>query len=110
MLYRDYWERGSRPFNYLILGFDKKGALTSLVWPELTEKGRAMTFGAAGYRDALCGLIEATVCTATMDENDVIRITFASQSKLLFRLSLCQSEGERAILTGPKNYLFVFSK
>jgi len=25
--------------DYLILGFDEKGALTTLVWPEIMEKG-----------------------------------------------------------------------
>ena len=94
--------------DYLILGFDEKGAMTCLVWPELVDKDQAILFCAPGYRDALCSQLEATVDSATMDDNEVIHIIFASGCELLVNLRLCLREGERAILTGPEHYLFVF--
>jgi hypothetical protein len=44
--------------NYLILGFDEKGALTTLVWPELLKEKMTASFSSLGYRDALCALID----------------------------------------------------
>jgi hypothetical protein len=43
--------------DYLILGFDEKGALTSLVWPEVFIAGSVLKFGMQGYTDRLCELI-----------------------------------------------------
>jgi hypothetical protein len=40
--------------DYLILGFDGEGALTTLVWPQLVAAERRLQFGDSGYRDMLC--------------------------------------------------------
>ena len=45
--------------DYLILGFDGKGALTTLVWPEIfiAGTGSVLKYGMESYRDRLCDLI-----------------------------------------------------
>ena len=94
--------------NYLILGFDEKGALTTLVWPEIFDKKKRSTFGMEGYRDELCSLIEKVAKNATMEPDETINIDFENGITLRIPLRSYQDRGERAILTGPKHYLFVF--
>lgn len=94
--------------NYLILGFDERGALTSLVWPELLESEMQLSFGESGYRDKLCSFIEKVVSNATIDADETIHFEFANGTKMQIPLGAYRGAGERAILTGPKNYLLVF--
>jgi hypothetical protein len=94
--------------NYLILGFDERGALTTLVWPEISNGDRRMTFGAQGYRDELCSLIEEVVKSVTVEPDETISIDFENGTALRIPLRSYSASGERAILTGPKHYLFVF--
>jgi hypothetical protein len=94
--------------NYLILGFDEKGALTTLVWPEIHYERRTMTFGTQGYRDELCSLIEKVVKNVTMEVDETISIDFEDGIELRIPLASYKVPGERAILTGPKHYLFAF--
>jgi hypothetical protein len=94
--------------NYLILGFDEKGALTTLVWPELSVENKTMTFGTEGYRDELCSLIEKVAKNVTMESDDTISIVFERGVEMRIPLGSYKGRGERAILTGPKHYLFVF--
>ncbi len=94
--------------NYLILGFDERGALTCLVWPEIIEGDKGTSFGTQGYRDKLCSLIEKIMNGATIDENETISFHLENGVELRIPLRSYAGRGERAILTGPKHYLFVF--
>ncbi len=94
--------------NYLILGFDEKGALTTLVWPELINGDKVSKHGMRDYRNDLCELIEQTVQTARMDAQETILITFSNGSEMRSALASYALAGDRAILTGPEHYLFVF--
>jgi hypothetical protein len=95
--------------SYLILGFDEKGALTTLVWPEVTDAaGRTYRFGKEGYRDTLCGLIEEVVSDVSISTEEVIKISFKNGSLLRIPLREHTLPGERAIFTAPKHQLFVW--
>jgi hypothetical protein len=94
--------------DYLILGFDEKGALTTLVWPEVTSNGLTLKFGAPGYRDCLCALIAHVVEGATIGDDETIRVQFFDGSLIVIKLQGHGSERERAIFTGPKNVLFTW--
>jgi hypothetical protein len=94
--------------DYLILGFDGRGALTCLVWPEILDTGKKIAFGMEGYRDKLCSLIEKAVKSAAMEQDETISIDFGNSVELRIRLNLHEGPGERAILAGPRQYLFVF--
>lgn len=94
--------------NYLILGFDEKGAYTTLVWPELIANGAKFVFGMDEYRNQLCALIEHTVVTAEIDQAETILIRFDNSAEMRIYLGSYHGRGERGILTGPKHFLFVF--
>ncbi|MGC2634907.1 MAG: hypothetical protein WA215_11915 [Candidatus Cybelea sp.] len=94
--------------NYLILGFDEKGALTTLVWPEISYERKKISYGTQGYRDELCALIEKVANNVTFDSDEIICIHFENDAELHIPLQSYKAPGERAILTGPKHYLFVF--
>ena len=95
--------------NYLILGFDDKGALTTLVWPEIhREGGKVIIFGTQGYRDELCFLIEKATRNLAIDADETISIEFENGTELRIPLQSYKVPGERAVLTGPQHYLFVF--
>jgi hypothetical protein len=94
--------------NYLILGFDERGALTCLVWPVIIDGATKISFGGTGYRDKLCSLIEKVVQGIAMERDETIVIHFSNAVKMKVPLRSYEGQGERAILTGPKNYLFVF--
>jgi hypothetical protein len=93
--------------DYLILGFDGRG-LTSLVWPEIIDNGRKSSYGMEGYRDKLCSLIEKTTKSVAIDDDETIRVEFESGIEMWMPLRSCDRPGERAILTGPKHFLYVF--
>jgi len=93
--------------DYLILGFDERGALTTLVWPEIDKQDQILAYGMLEYRNCLCELISHTVTKASeMDET--FRITFENHFSLLIDLKRCDRAGERAILTGPDHFLRVY--
>ena len=94
--------------DYLILGFDERGALTTLVWPEIFNIKKKITFGTTAYRDELCSLIEKTVQNAAMESDETISLHFAKGVEIRIPLRSHRRSGERAILTGPKHYLLVF--
>jgi hypothetical protein len=94
--------------NYLILGFDERGALTTLVWPEIFNENRKITFETPGYRDALCSLIQMTLQSAAMESDESISLGFENRTDIRIPLRSYEDAGERAILTGPKHYLLVF--
>jgi hypothetical protein len=94
--------------NYLILGFDERGALTTLVWPELYHGTGKMIFGAQGYRDELCSLIEKVAKNVTLEPDETINFDFENGTEIRIPLGSYKAPGERAALTGPKHYLFVF--
>jgi hypothetical protein len=94
--------------DYLILGFDEKGTLTTLVWPEIISiAGSVLKFGMKDYRDSLCGLITQVVSEVRFSEDEIITISFGEN---LLRIPLRQREapGERAIFTAPKHFLHVW--
>jgi hypothetical protein len=93
--------------DYLIFGFDERGALTTLVWPEIFDTNEKISFGMKEYRDALCGLIGKIVQNATIGADETISFVFDG-SEVRIALRSYQLSGERAILTGPKHYLLVF--
>ncbi len=94
--------------DYLILGFDEKGALTSLVWPEIiSATGSVLKFGMQGYRDRLCDLIAQVVSEAHFSEDETITISFGD-NHLRIPLQQRQHQGERAIFKAPKHFLHVW--
>lgn len=93
--------------DYLILGFDERGALTTLVWPEIFNENKKTTFGTTGYRDKLCSLIEKPLQNATMESDETISLGFENGTEIRIPLRSYRHSGERAILTGPKHYLLV---
>ncbi len=94
--------------DHLILGFDEKGALTSLVWPIVSCGNKATAVGANGYRDDLCSLIGKHTTSANITPGETIEINFEGGLAMQIPLGAYQGYGERAILTGPEHYLFVF--
>ncbi len=94
--------------DYLILGFDGKGALTSMVWPEIiSTEGSVLKFGMQGYRDSLCDLITEVVSEVHFSEDETITISFGD-THLRIPLQQRQVPGERAIFTAPKHFLQVW--
>ncbi len=81
--------------DYLILGFDEKGALTTLVWPEIVQGANVARFGSPGYRDRLCGLIMNVVQSATIQADDTIDIRFDHDAGLQIPLKTYTGKGER---------------
>jgi hypothetical protein len=94
--------------DYLILGFDAKGALTTLVWPEIISAEQETEFGMPGYRDNLCDLITKVVENVEIAGDETIIIGFGRDVRLAIPLQTYKSSGERAIFTTPKNSLFVW--
>jgi hypothetical protein len=94
--------------DYLILGFDERGALTTLVWPEIFNGKKRIAFEITGYRDELCALIGKTLQNATMESDETISIGLENGIEVRIPLRSYERPGERAILTGPKQYLLVF--
>lgn len=93
---------------YLIIGFDEKGALTTLVWPEIVERAGSLKYGEIGYRDGLCGLIGNVVRSATLENDETISVHCDGGTDLRIALKSHPLPGERAILTGPHHFLLVF--
>ncbi len=83
--------------DYLQMIFDDYG-LTLYVWPEIEKRGIVMLNGQAGYRDALCNLINCRVIEAT-EKDDEIAILFTDGSYLTMSLR----PEDRA---GPESGLF----
>lgn len=93
--------------NYLILGFDEKGALTTMVWPRIIDSDGGSAFGTAGYRDRLCGLISRTVRSVAISDDEVIRLSF-DEGQIEIPLKTYQEKGERVIFADSKRCLFVW--
>jgi hypothetical protein len=94
--------------DYLILGFDDKGALTTLVWPEIISiTDNVLKFGMEGYRDSLCGLITQVVSEVHFSEDETITISLGD-NRLRIPLRQRQDPGERAIFTAPKHFFHVW--
>lgn len=90
--------------DYLILGFDERGALTTLVWPEVHHGAAIVKFGANGYRDRLCELIGQSVKTAEITDDETILIAFQNLTLLRIALRERLAAGERAILNAHKHH------
>jgi len=93
--------------NYLSLGFDNKGALTTLVWPEISAAGQVLKFGMQGYRDGLCELIAQVVSEVNFSDDETITISIG-EHQLRIPLRQREHQGERAIFNGPKHVLRVW--
>jgi hypothetical protein len=94
--------------DYLILGFDGKGALTTLAWPKIIEGDIKMEYGMSGYRDSLCELITKTAKKVSVSDDEVFSFIFENSKQLQINLRDSKSKGERAILTGPDHLLCVW--
>ena len=94
--------------DYLILGFRGRGALTTLVWPEVVQHRRPLVFGMSDYRDALCALLTSVVEKTQITEDETIVITFHSGVHLRIALRNAKHAGERAIFTTPAHELMVW--
>src|SRR5580692_900115 len=95
--------------DYLILGFDGKGALTTMVWPEILEVNSLLKFGMKEYRDRLCALITEVVRAVTVSADQTILISFRNEAVLRIPLNSRKASGEKAIFTAPKHHLYVWS-
>ena len=94
--------------NYLVLGFDERGALTTLVWPELFDGKTTLRFEMPGYRDQLCELIEQIVETLELTAEETIIIGLINKTQMRIALRSCKHPGERAIFTTPPHGLWVW--
>lgn len=95
--------------DYLTIGFDERGALTSLVWPDIGDSlGGVTNFGNESYRNRICDLITQVVKDVQMSEDETITISFENGVKLVVRLRDRKDPGERAIFTAPKHHLQVW--
>jgi len=94
--------------DYLILGFDEKGALTTLVWPEIEDADTTVRFGTADYRNRLCDLISEVVATVEITDDETIFIKFENKSCLRIPLRERKVPGEKAIFTTPKHHLYTW--
>jgi predicted class III extradiol MEMO1 family dioxygenase len=94
--------------DYLILGFDERGAMTTLVWPELYAGRKKTVLGMQEYRNELCSLIEKTTKSVTISFNETISVKFENSTEMRIPLQSYKGSGERVVLTGPNHYLFVF--
>jgi hypothetical protein len=94
--------------DYLILGFDEKGALTTLVWPEILDGDNSTKFGTEHYRDRLCALITKIVLDVTVSADETILISFQYGVSLHIPLAAYKLPGERAIFTAPPHHLFAW--
>jgi len=94
--------------DYLILGFDEKGALTTLVWPEIYDAGKIIRLGMSGYRDCLCDLITQIVETVEITEDETIFIAFENKSRIRIPLRDRKDPGERPIFRAPQHRLGVW--
>jgi len=94
--------------DYLILGFDEKGALPTLVWPEIYNGETVIRFGMKGYRDRLCELITQAVRAVEITEEETIFITFENKSRMRIPLRDRRTPGERAIFTAPMHHLYTW--
>ena len=90
--------------NYLILGFDERGALTTLVWPELFDGKTAWKFGMPGYRDQLCELIEHIVETLDLTPEETIIIGLTNKTQMRIALGGYKPPGEKAIFNTPHSF------
>ena len=94
--------------DYLILGFDEKGAVTTLVWPEVLKDEITFAFGIPGYRDELCALIAQVVDDVRIFDEDTIVIYFQNKSQIRIPLRTYKGSGERAIFTAPNHVLLTW--
>ena len=94
--------------DYLILGFDEKGALTTLIWPEVVQGETCLIFGTAGYRDALCEIIGTVVSNIRVADDDVAEIAFADSRQLRIPLNTSKLPGEKMIFSSPQHELVVW--
>lgn len=94
--------------NYLILGFNGKGALTTLVWPEIYADQITLQFGMQGYRDSLCDLMTSIVESVEITAEETIVVAFKNDTQLRIRLSSYKLSGERAIFTTAKHVAHVW--
>ena len=93
--------------DYLIFGFDERGALTSLVWPTLLIENAVVMHGDEGYYDKICKLIGNSITESRVLNDLVICIDFKNKAQIQIDLSKYSLSGERAIFSGPKNLLIV---
>jgi hypothetical protein len=94
--------------DYLILGFDERGALTTLVWPKIIDGVNTIEYGMDGYRDSLCELITKVAQSVSVGDDEVFHFIFENSKRLSINLRDRKSKGERAILTGPEHLLCVW--
>jgi hypothetical protein len=62
----------------------------------------------ARHRDELCSLIEKIANDVTLEPDETISFDFENGTEMRIPLRSYKASGERAILTGPQHYLFVF--
>lgn len=75
--------------------------LDCFVWPKVVAAGRELTFGAPGYRDALCACIDASVTAVLDDVNTGMQLEFPDRS-LVIKPTLDELPGpEIALLWFP---------
>ena len=94
--------------DYLILGFDEVGALTTLVWPDIRDGDAVFKFGMSDYRDHLCELITQVVKTVEITEDETICITFENESRIQIALRNRTVPGERNVFTAPRHHLYTW--
>jgi hypothetical protein len=71
--------------DYVQLHFDGP-MLTAITWPIVVSNGASVEFGAAGYRDRLCGLIAKNVIRAHVRPGDRLQIDFEGDASVVVSL------------------------
>jgi hypothetical protein len=79
--------------------------MTLLAWPNISAASSHPAFDSDGYIDALCSLINERVREAIDDDQrGTLQLTIGD-TELFFDFS--DVGGDRVILVGPDNYMFV---
>ena len=94
--------------DYLALGFDEQGGLTILSYPILIVLSEAIENSDLRYRNLLCELIGHKIESIEIGANESINIVFDNSWGMKIDIRRNDKTGEKVILTGTNNYLYVF--
>lgn len=94
--------------DYLIIGFDKNDAITTLVWPELIIQDKTTLFGMPGYRDLLCGCIMSIVHSVNVKKSKKIDIILSNGLCIHIPIKSYGEAGEQVIFSKWKGPCIVW--
>lgn len=90
------------------LGIGEDGKLLARVLPDVIEGTVTITSDMADYKERLTSLIGCETRSAELTQKEELIIALREGRALRIPLSKCKGNKERAILSGPKGYQFLF--